>query len=54
MVDGWVRGPMAGQSPGTFPATFPATFFFDRFAPNIRFSRFGGLVLVPFVFQLLF
>lgn len=27
MIDGWVCGPMAGQSPGTFPATFPATFF---------------------------
>lgn len=33
-----------------FPVTFPATFFVDRFAPNFKFSRLCGLVLVLPVF----
>jgi len=48
---------MAGVSPVTTPATFPATIpatFLDDFAPDMKFSRLGGLALVSSVFHRLY
>jgi len=41
---------VAGDFSGYFSGDFSGNIFMDRFAPNIKFSRLCGLVLVSSVF----